>query len=563
MTDIEKIKSKLDIVDVITSYGVEAKRAGSNFKASCPFHNEKTASFMINPQIQIFKCFGCGKGGDLIRFIEEFEKVSFPDAIKIAAEKAGVELENTNFKKDKKLEEEKKRLVEANTFTAKFYNYVLKTLSAGLSGRSYAEKRKIDGKRIEDFMVGYAPKSYSALKTQLLKRGFSETELVKWGLLVERNGSTIDKFRERLMQPILNTAGDVVGFSGRYIGTNKDTPKYLNSPETLVYKKNELLYGLYQGKDEIRKQKFLIMVEGNIDILSSHRVGVQNIVAPLGTAFTSNQAKLVKRFADQVYFCFDTDGAGMKALERGIDIVEKIGLKHKVIDITGFQDADELIIKNPSLWPERVAKPVNSVEYLFEYHLKDLDMTDPDDKSEFRDRVMPVINSLSDEVQQTFFMNKLAEIVGVKEDQLEKRRKRNPIVHEEEPREYVPLNKVKIEGEEFLAAVIIQNKSKVKKEFKREVFEHPAIRQMISNFLDGKEQSGDQDFEHYSKIMTIDVSRVKDVSEEINYRYKLLYKAYLKQYLKKLSSGGVDSEEMSEITKTIEALKNIDSVKII
>jgi DNA primase len=170
MTDLDKIKAKLDIVEVISSYGIEAKRAGSNFKASCPFHQEKTASFMINPQIQIYKCFGCGNGGDAIKFIQEIEKVSFPDAMKIAADKAGIELSNVNYTKDKKADEEKKRIIEANTITAKFYNYVLNKLPQGEAGRAYAEKRKIDKKRVEDFLVGYAPKSYSALKNVILKR---------------------------------------------------------------------------------------------------------------------------------------------------------------------------------------------------------------------------------------------------------------------------------------------------------------------------------------------------------------------------------------------------------
>ena len=563
MSDIEKIKSKLDIVEVISAYGLDVKRAGSNFKASCPFHSEKTASFMINPQIQIFKCFGCGKGGDAIKFIEEFEKVTFPEAIRIAAEKAGVELENTNYTKDKKAEEEKKRIIEANTITAKFYNYVLNKLSSGEAGRVYATKRKIDAKRITDFLVGYAPKSYVALKNQLLKRGFKESDLIKWGLLVERNGTSIDKFRERLMQPITNTYGDIVGFSGRYIGTNKDTPKYLNSPETLVYKKNEMLYGLYQGKDEIRKKKYVILVEGNIDILSSHRVDVENIAAPLGTAFTLNQAKLIKRFADVVYFSFDTDKAGIKALERGIEIAEKIGLKHKAIDLTGFQDADELIVKSPNEWPTRVSKPLNSIEYLFEYYAKEFDLSDPDGKSSFRDSVMPVINSLSDEVQQSFFMNKLAEIVGVKENQLQKRLKRNPQVEIQEERKLVPLNKVKVEAEEFLAAILIQNKLKPKKDFNISVFEHPDIQQIISDYIQDKTTELGEDYEEYSKILTVDLSSVKNTAEEANYRYKSLYKLHLKKVLKELSAGGVEANEMAEITKTINDLKNIDSVQII
>jgi DNA primase len=564
MTDIEKIKAKLDIVEVISSYGIEARRAGSNFKASCPFHQEKTASFMINPQIQIYKCFGCGNGGDAIKFIQEIEKVTFPDAIKIAADKAGIELSNVNYTKDKKAEEEKKRIIEANTITAKFYNYVLKELSQGEAGRAYAEKRKIDKKRIDDFLVGYAPKSYFALKSVLTKRGFKETELVHWGLLVERNGSTIDKFRDRLMQPIFDTAGNILGFSGRFIGTNKDTPKYLNSPETPVYKKNELLYGLYQGKDSIRKKKFVILVEGNIDILSSHRLDIQNIVAPLGTAFTMNQAKLIKRFADQVYFCFDTDDAGTKALERAIDIVEKIGLKHKVINLGEYQDADELIVKNPIEWEGKVANPMNSVEYLFEVYAKDIDLRDPDNKSTFRDKVMPVINSLTDEVQQAYFMNKLAEIVGVDEKRLEKRLVKKPHVEEvvsEEPK--IPMTKVKVEAEEYLAAIIIQNKLKPK-DFNYEIFEFEYVRDILNAYFGGEFIPETAPYyQEYLKIVAIDLSDIKDIQEEVNYRYRVMYKHHLQKILKKLSAEASTDEGIKKLSDHIEELKNIEKLKII
>jgi DNA primase len=565
MTDLDKIKAKLDIVEVISSYGIEAKRAGSNFKASCPFHQEKTASFMINPQIQIYKCFGCGNGGDAIKFIQEIEKVSFPDAMKIAADKAGIELSNVNYTKDKKADEEKKRIIEANTITAKFYNYVLNKLPQGEAGRAYADKRKIDKKRVEDFLVGYAPKSYSALKNVLLKRGFKETELVAWGLLVDRNGSSIDKFRERLMQPIFDTAGNILGFSGRYIGTNKDTPKYLNSPETPIYKKNELLYGLYQGKDAIRKKKFVILVEGNIDILSSHRAGIENIVAPLGTAFTMNQAKLIKRFADQVYFSFDTDDAGTKALERAIDIVEKIGLKHKVINLTGYQDADEMIVKTPGEWEVRLASPMNSVEYLFKVYSRDVDLRNPDNKSTFRDRVMPVINSLTDEVQQAFFMNKLADIVGVEEKRLEKRLIKKPHVEvEEEPEEVkVPISKVKVEAEEYLAAIIMQNKLKPK-DFNVNIFEADHVKEILKLYFEEKKiEENAEHYQEYMKIMTIDLSEIKDIQEEVNYRYRVIYRHSLQRILKKLSAEASTEEGIKKLSDHVEELKNIEKLKII
>src|SRR6185369_10777050 len=194
MTDIELVKSKLDIVEVISSYVPTVARAGSNYRALCPFHNEKSPSFMINPGLQIFKCFGCGKAGDVIKFIEEIERLEFPEALRVAAEKAGVELTGRSIKKDEKLELEKKQILEANELTAKFYHYILQSHKMGKPGRDYAVKRQIDGERIQKFLIGYAPAQQDALKKFLVSKGFNETELVKWGLLVDRNGKIIDKF---------------------------------------------------------------------------------------------------------------------------------------------------------------------------------------------------------------------------------------------------------------------------------------------------------------------------------------------------------------------------------
>jgi len=417
MADIEEIKSKLDIVDVIASYVPDLRKAGANYKACCPFHSEKSPSFTVNPSLQIFKCFGCGKAGDVIRFIEEIEHTEFTDALQIAAEKAGVEITKNISPQNQKDKKEKEQLLNANLLTAKFYNYIIMTHSSGKKGLEYAtKKREIDITRIKDFMVGYAPNIPTNLKSFLVSKGFNLKDLVKWGLLVERNGSTIDKFRDRVMQPIFNLKGEVVAFSGRYIGTVKEAPKYLNSPETLVYKKNEMLYGLYQAREHLKDNNFLIMVEGNIDILSSHRVGVGNIVAPLGTAFTINQAKLIKRFTNNLYFSFDTDEAGLKALIRSIGIAEEMELQHKVIDLTGFQDADELIRINPEQWPERIKNAKQSLDYLIEKFSKDLDMGSAEGKTTFEYKILPCLSLIRDEVLFNHYRKAIASILEVSED---------------------------------------------------------------------------------------------------------------------------------------------------
>lgn len=538
MTDIELIKSKLDIVDVISTYVPTLKRAGANFKGNCPFHNEKTPSFMVNPSLQIFKCFGCQKAGDVIKFIEEIERVEFPEALRISAEKAGVELKAGSTKKDEKLEKEKKRLIEANTLTAKFYNYLLKSHKVGKAGRDYAAKRQIDGTRIEDFLIGLAPNQQTALKQFLLSKSFEEKELVKFGLLVERGNKTIDKFRNRLMQTIFNVKGDIVGFSGRYIGTSKEAPKYLNSPETAVYKKNELLYGLYNAKDALRSEKFAILVEGNIDILSSHRVGVHNIVAPLGTAFTESQAKLLKRYVDEVYFSFDTDDAGTKALIRGMEILENVGLKHKVIDLTGFQDADELICKEPNEWPIRIKDAKNTVEYLIKKLSTGLDLGSADGKSAFEKKMLPILWSIKDKVIRYHFAKELSVILAVPEniilEKLEEKKFTRPQKVEEVETKVVRRKLQNDSIEEYLLSIIVQLDPKIDMEITAEYFQNDVYRKIYeslktiaSDFSKLEQDMNDEEKEILENILMKDLSKIKSIQVEIKQIINRMRKKYL------------------------------------
>ncbi|MEP7103742.1 MAG: DNA primase [Candidatus Dojkabacteria bacterium] len=566
MTDIELVKSKLDIVEVISSYVPNVTRAGANYRALCPFHNEKSPSFMINPSLQIYKCFGCGKAGDSIAFIQEIERVEFPEALRIAAEKAGVELTGRAIAKDEKIELEKKRLLEANALTAKYYHYILQTHVTGKKGRDYAQKRKIDGARIEKFMVGYATSQRENLKKFLLSKNFSEKELVKWGLLVEREGKTIDKFRDRLMQCIFNIRGQVVGFSGRYLGTSKEAPKYLNSPETLVYKKNEMLYGLYHAKEALRKEKFAILVEGNIDILSSHRVGVENIVAPLGTAFTSNQAKLLKRYVDEVYFSFDTDGAGTKALMRSMEILEEVGLRHKVIDLSGFQDADELICKNPEEWPKRIQEAKDTVEYLFIKLQNGLDLGSAEGKKKLSTLILPIVSFVKDEISQRHYARELSLILEVPEDtilNLLSHQKKNPIkkaIHVESNVEPEIINK-RNEIEEFFLALLLQADNVDEIQIKNEWLENPINKKIMDlvqknhgDFSNIETLLNEEERKVFEDILMMDVNGIQEKSKEMKKIVKRIKDDYLKREILRLRSEQRKSPESAEILSKLDLL---------
>jgi DNA primase len=413
---IEEIKQKLDIVQVVGKYVKDLHKAGRNFQGLCPFHNEKSPSFSVNPELGIFKCFGCGEGGDVISFIQKIERVEFPEALKVAAEMAGIKLEESNTPAQERMRAEKKRLVEANTTVAKYYNYLLTEHAAGKNALAYANKRGLDAEMIKKFNLGYAPDGDNLSKF-MQNKGFNPKELIDFGFSVERHGRIYDKFRERLVFPIYSLKGEVVGFSARTL-VKDGIPKFLNSPETILYKKSELPYGFYQGKEAIRKQGFVIFFEGNVDIVNSHRVGVENVACPLGTAITPEQLKLVKRYAEKVYFCFDTDTAGYKALLRGIEIAENLGMQHRVVNIGKYHDADELIMAEPALWPKQVAKADNSISYVMNRLLQQYDLGTADGKLGFRDAALTVLRLVRDQVELSHFIQKISKLLDVSDDVL-------------------------------------------------------------------------------------------------------------------------------------------------
>ncbi len=416
---VEEIKRKLDIVTLVREFVPTLKKTGRNYFGLCPFHSERSPSFSVNEELQIYKCFGCGESGDVITFLEKIEGIDFPKALEVAAKRAGVELVRTFSPEQKKRMQEKEKVLAVNKLTAQFYHYILMKHKLGEACREYVKGRKLRKKELEKFQIGFAPEGFENLKGFLVKRGYSTEELVKWGLLVEKNGRRYDKFRARLMFPIFNVLGDVVGFSGRVIKKDDLGPKYLNSPETPVYRKSELVYGLYQGKDEVRKQGFAIIVEGNVDILSSHSVGVENIVAPLGTALTEEQLKLIKRYADEVYFSFDSDAAGEKALIRALELAEQVGVKFRAIDLQGFQDADELIT-NGGDWKATVAASQPLIMHLMNRMAKEYDLNTASGKDQYAKKILGFIDKLGSNIEKAHYLERLSETVKVDQNELKK-----------------------------------------------------------------------------------------------------------------------------------------------
>lgn len=403
MDPIDQIKAKIDIVDLISSY-FPLKKMGRNFAAQCPFHQETKPSFMVSPDRQIFRCFGCEAKGDIFGFIQQKEGLTFREALEFLAKKAQVSLPRFN----KKVRDEKERLVEINKLTAKLYHHILLNTKTGSIARQYLQERKIDSGLWEKFYLGFAPKQ-SVLEKFLVKAGFNLGEIAQSGLLIAGEfGSFFDRFRGRVVFPIFSATSEaIVGFSGRSVDVAQE-PKYLNSPETLIFTKGANLYGLNLAKEAIRQKGFAILTEGEFDVISSHKVGIENVVGVKGTSLTSDQIKLISRFCDQISICFDTDLAGDAAARRGIELADSAGLSIKVIRVNGAKDPDEAVRKSANLWKKSVEEAVPVYDWLIDEAAKRYDSSSVYGKKKISDEIVPILTTISDEVVAAHYFQKLA-----------------------------------------------------------------------------------------------------------------------------------------------------------
>jgi len=414
MQPIEQIKSKLDIVDLVSEY-LQLKPAGQgSFKACCPFHQEKTPSFFVSKSKQIWHCFGCGEGGDQFEFVQKMEGMDFPQALRTLAEKAGVELPQYN----KKEASEKQKLIQINELAAKFYHKVLLDSSIAESAREYIKKRNLDTQTVDEFKLGHAPDQWEILLNFLKQKGYKEEDVNLAGLAVKKEqGGFYDRFRGRVMFPIQNIQGQVVGFTARSLKSDAKEAKYINTPQTSIYNKSDILYGLDKAKRAIKEKDLLIIVEGNMDVISSHRVDVKNVVASSGTALTQNQLNIIQRYTNNIAFSFDADSAGQVAAKRGIDLALEHGMNVSVILMAGdAKDPDDIINQDPALWQKAVDGRVNVMEYYFGIAKDKYDVNTALGKKDMAKYLLTEISKLSDGVEQSHWLQQLAGILNVKED---------------------------------------------------------------------------------------------------------------------------------------------------
>ena len=419
---ITELVERSDIVDVVSGYVRLTKRSGSNMFGLCPFHSEKTPSFSVSPDKQIYHCFGCGKGGGVINFIMEIENLSFPEAVEFLAKRAGMPMpEETNDRESRK----RARMLALNKDAARFFYEQLSTPEGRRAGE-YMARRRISPATAKHFGLGFAPNTWDSLRNAMERKGYTGQELFEAGLVRRgKSGGFYDTFRDRLMFPVIDVRGNVIGFSGRILGDGE--PKYMNSPETLVFNKSRNLFALNLAKKS--KSGYIILSEGNIDVVSLHQAGFDSAVASLGTSLTPEQARLLSRYTDQVIIAYDNDGAGIKASQRAIGILEKLDVKVKVLRLEGAKDPDEFI---KARGPEAFRKLLEGSESQADYRLRDVtekyDLTQDEQKVEFLKEASDLVARLPGAVERQVYAMRVAAMAGVPNDvvadEVERRRKR-------------------------------------------------------------------------------------------------------------------------------------------
>ncbi len=418
MSDVQLIKDKIDVKQLIEEY-LPVKKAGAYWKACCPFHHEKSPSFMISPEKQIWHCFGCGKGGDIFSFLQEIEGINFPEALKILSDRAGVKLTQSFVSEVNK--DKKNRLLEINSKAANFFHRFLMEMSSSQSARDYLEKRGVSKEVLETWQVGFIPDQWDLLTQYLLKKGFGIDDIVSAGLALkkEKGSGYFDRFRGRIMFPIADVHGNIVGFTGRVlVETENSGGKYVNTPQTEVYDKSRVLYGLNKSKTEIKAKDLVVLVEGQMDVLACHQAGMKNVVAVSGTALTPEQISLIKRFTINISMAFDGDKAGENAAKRGIDTAISQGLNVKIIQIPegAGKDADECLKKNPEVWFESVDKAKLIMEWFFENVLKKYSLQDSQQKNKAAAELLEQINKIPGKIEQDYWIQKMSDKFSVQSE---------------------------------------------------------------------------------------------------------------------------------------------------
>lgn len=410
MDQVAQVREKTDVVTLINEY-VSLKKTGQNFKANCPFHGEKTPSFVVSPQRQIWHCFGCHKGGDVFTFLMQYENLEFPEALRMLAQRAGIQLVQTAFQTG--VTSKKEIIYTINRQAMEFYHYILMSHAAGKKALAYVQnERKISDKVLKTFMVGFAPAGGNVLTRYLLiKKKHKQEDLIEAGISIRKSSGPSDFFANRLMFSLFDHRGNVEGFSGRLLDNQTFLPKYVNTKETLVYHKGSVFFGLNIAKDEIKKEKRAIVMEGEFDVMSSFQQGIGNAIAVKGSALTEAQVQLIARFCEKVSLCFDADSAGQDAIIRSIPHLEKKGLTITVIVPPNGKDPDEAVRTDVGAFKQAVKHDIPVYDYLLEKIAGHIDVTTADGKKRATNDALPLLHAIENEVVKEHYLKKLAQML--------------------------------------------------------------------------------------------------------------------------------------------------------
>ena len=558
MSVIDEVKQKTDIVEVVSRY-VSLKKAGRNLTGLCPFHSEKHPSFFIYPEQQSWHCFGCNTGGDVFSFVMKKENIDFGDALRLLAERAGITIPSKFEREEGK--GEKERLYQVNEAAAQYFHNLLLTSPTGEKARSYVASRGFSAKTVADFQLGFSLNSWESLKQYLLERDYTESELLTAGLVVEaENGQTHDRFRNKLMFPILDIRGRVIGFGARVL--DDSLPKYVNSPQTPLFDKSSSLYGISLAAAGVRQLDTAVVVEGYIDVITAHQNGFNNVVASMGTSVTEKQISFLKRLTKNMVLALDADVAGGEAMLRGVSYENTLDAEVRVIILPESKDPDDVIKDDAKIWQQLAENALPIVDYTFNMVTSKLDLTTAKDKSLAADELIPIIAEIKDNIRRDHYLRKLTKLIGTSYNNMEatlkgylaRRKARKPkqeaVTHALRPLVSNPL-------EEYSLALILQypELKGSREDFSPEYFENSENReifiawQQANNPADLKKKLDESIHEHFDSLKNRNLptnkveQRYIDYSRRLKERYlKSLEAKRAEAFASEAESGGIGAD---------------------
>ncbi len=578
MDPLEEIKKRLDIVDFINAH-VPLTKAGRNFKAPCPFHSEKTPSFIVSPERQIWHCFGaCNEGGDIFKFLMKWDNVSFGEAAKILADQAGVRLSATAYK-DKAFEK-KQLLFAINQLAADFYGFLLEKHGLGEKARAYLRSRGVSTKTIKHFQMGYSPNSWDSLLKFLRKKGFGEEEIQTSGLAIrsERN-SYYDRFRGRLMFPLTDIRGNVLGFGGRILDPDKKEAKYINTPETPVYHKRENLFGLHQARKTIKDHNEVILTEGEFDTILAHQNGYTNTVAIKGSAVTPDHLRTIKRLANKLVFALDMDVAGNEAVRRGILEAEKFDFQMEVLTIEGGKDPADVFTQNPLAFKEYYKNKLTIYEFIINSALSKQDMTTIYGKKAVVDETLPYLHNIFNPILRDHYLKYLADKTEIPLETI--KRSASQFQRKQQKKAEQNFRELKKEKrkreelvEEYLVALILQTDKpkalfdQTSQTLAKEDYYQASTYHLVEKAREAYQKSGDEFQKTLPGELPTELVETYDkgyllelpFNEEMNWdkEIKKIVLSIKKYSLKRQLSNLVEKDQKELVNQSLKALNEVD-----